>query len=533
MVLLPPLANTRRRQIAVDQPQGGVNYPFCSPSDQIEQVIGDLHLTYRDDQNVHPRPFSVQQLSGFGSTTTDRQLRIVDANGEVVFDTLAEDTAYQGHPWGPRLLIHEWLQADDVLRAVEYWSQHPDDPVVVLPSPCQPRDGTLDDRACIQLPLQLRSLRVGLTEIRGTGVVFQSGYNTSITVAAPTPADGTRLVTNVAFEMLPGEGQGLYDPGPPAYVGIKTINGRGPTASGNFIWDATDCYRVERPVLAILQENPREVLIQDHALQCFNDCGPCCSCQDFLNVYEALRVLRNTYAALIARAQTARDTYLKNRQRFMDQAACRKADSLRVQLIPQCPNGLDVAIGYCNNTGACIKNLYLMLSFQYQGGNGSLSSTGPTENTAQSQITCGSTYRNGNVQGATKAGTSWRTASRLEQYALGGQWPNYWAYFDAVDPGALASITARFHFKSATTAWNIIAVGDAYTVAHPGPVSPGLSPVPGHALGQDPSTPAALAARIVSSVVIAQSGLIVANTETGCCLSGDPDTPAQYTGEDG
>ena len=81
-----------RRQIAVDQPQGGQRYPFVEPSDQLDQVIGDLHLSYRDDHNIHPRPFSIRWLEGFGTATGTctgnetlvhaRDLLIEDALGE-------------------------------------------------------------------------------------------------------------------------------------------------------------------------------------------------------------------------------------------------------------------------------------------------------------------------------------------------------------------------------------------------------------------------------------------------------------------
>ncbi len=537
-------ATVRRWQIAVDQPQGGVNYPFVAPSDGLEEVIGDLHLTYRDDDNLLGHPFSIAWLYNFAANAPAdgfdayspakrwRELLLVDAHGTTVFDT--RTASYTTRPWGNRCVLHEWLQSDAVLRIAEYWSQNADDATITLPTLCTPTDGTLDDRACIQQAVQLRSLRVGLNQVRGLGSVFQAGYNMQMVVTPITPVDGGRLQTQVSFSAIPSSGAGTYNPGPPAYIGIRKINGIKPDTSGNFGMDATACYRVERPVQEVLNTNPREVAIIDHALQVFADCGPCCECQDFINVYEAIRRLRNRYADLIARAQAARDTYMKNRKRFMEQAACRAADSLRIRVNPQCPRALDIAVGYCNHTGKCLHNVYLTIDFAYDDGTTVLKSTGPDlDNAEANQVTCASTYRNGNVQGASKLGNSFRTSSRLERYDLGGQWPHYWAYFDAVDPGALASITSRFHFTDAKSSWNIVVTVDAYVLDHPAPITPGQSPIPGHVLGQGPVDEQGQNAHLVSHVVSAQSGLMVAGTEEGCCNTGDTDIAGtQFQGKD-
>ena len=528
----PDPATLPRRQIGVDQPQGGALYPFVAPSDQLEQVIGDLHLTYRDDDNRFLLPLRIVVLWGFGTAgpatplpSHMRDVLITDALGEVVFDS--RDADFTSRSWGPRLLVHQWLHSDNVLNIVEYASTGRDDPVVNLPQYLEPANGLLDSRTLYQWPLQVRSIRVGLEQIRGLGAIVKGGYNMAFTVSPTVAADGGRLQTIIRVDAVPGSGAGRYNPGPPADLGIRRINGISPMSNGNFIMDAADCYRIERPVQEILNSDPREVQIRDHALQVFNDCGPCCSCQDFINVYEAIRVLRNKYADLVARAQAARDTYVSNLQRYTIQRECRLNSSLRVVVQPMCPNFLDVAVAFCNNTGRCLKNLYLLMEFQHQEGDLDLQTT-PASEAAYAEVACSSTYRSGNVQGVTKIGNQYRPASHMERYDLGGQWPYFWAHFDGVDPGAMATVSTRLHFVGADSGWNVVAVADAYENVTMSPVTDG-SPVEGVVLGAGPVTAEAAAKRLVRQVTYAQSGLALAVSPRACCDSGDP--AVEYFGD--
>lgn len=535
MTLNPTLP---RRQIAVDQPQGGQRYPFVEPSDQLDCVIGDLHLTYRDDDNQYVRPFSFQWVYGLGTTPAVSPIGtpphavdvlIEDAEGRTVFDS--RTMTFTSREWGTRLVLYEWLGSDNILRMVQYASAGKDDAAVNLPVYLEPTDSRLDERSIFQLPLQLRSLRVGLDQLRGTNVILQGGYNTALSRIVPSRVDGGRYATIVQLEFMPGFGDGRYDAGSLPPVGIRTINGRKPNTRGNYLWDATDCYRVERPIQAVLQENPRVVQIRDHAIQNFSDCGPCCECDDFINVYEAIRRLRDKYADLIQRAQAARDLYKSNRARFVTQRECRIADSLRLKVAPVCPNRLDVIVGFCNNTGECIRDMVLTLAFEYEENGQSLISTcenDPGETGVE--MDCNTTFRSGNSTPPSKTERAYRTPGHMEPYTIGGVWPNYWAHFDAVNPGNLAAISTRFFFPEATTADNLFVTADAYQVPGGIPATePGESPIPNVSLRNGPLTPEGAALRLTQGVRYTETGIITNSDFDGCCQTGDETNSDTYT----
>ena len=321
---------------------------------------------------------------------------------------------------------------------------------------------------------------------------MQNGFNTVLTAADPIVTDGKRRTTDISFNASPNSGKGRFGPGCSDVVPaeLRRINTIGGDNRGNFLIDATGCYRVERPIHSVLQESPRQVRVRDHTIQIFNDCGPCCDCDDFIAVWEAIRKLRNRYAALIARAQAARDLYHINRQRWNESKECREADRLRLILQPSCPGELGVAVGYCNNSEDCIDGLVIHISFDYEDKTGDCNNAadnGPL--TAIStptfgQLLCSSVFRQGNIDGT--ANPPKRISN--EFYVLGGVYPHFYAIWDKVDPGTMASVTFRIQYVDTTTTDSIEAIADAFAVGSNIIINPDGSPVPGYKPGEGPLT---------------------------------------------
>jgi len=521
-----------RQSIAVDQPpSGGDNYPFVGASD-IDKLLGDAYLSYFDPTCEFVRPFRIRWLYGFGCLKAfvaseivhDYDALIEDANGAVVFDS-REATSFTASLWGNRLRVLQWLntETDSVLRLVQHIAWNPDEDPQNWPIYLEPINGQLDERVSERLLPRLRSLRVDLGEPQQGSVRLLNGFNTTIEKLEIAAADGERLTTSLVISAAPGLGKGKFGPACDEAATdtpgiLRRINNVQGDVSGNFLLDATGCYRIERPVLGIIAEidQIRHVQVRDHTLQVSNDCGPCCDCEDFLNTYEGIRRLRDRYAALFDRAKAVRDLYIKNRARVIESADCRKNDPLRIVVRPMCPDEVAVAIGFCNNTDECLRNLVVPINFEFEGTSSFSECDADTEYTGgyAPAVACNSTFRSGNREESPVNGNS---GGDMDYYQLGGTYPHFYAAWERVDPGGLAQVTFRIKFPVSQAGDQVEISVDAYsasgTTGVPLSGSGTYFPIAGYEPGRGPVTPEALAARLVDACKIARTALL----QEECC----------------
>jgi hypothetical protein len=565
---MPPprvIADRGRWPIGVSQPpgQGGWDRPFIEPSARIEKLIADIFLAYEDNNNEFVLPFRITKLVKYGdgltipSSPNDRDLKIEDANGTVVMDTTVPATyTYSDYEWDSRLLISEWVAVDGskVLRVIQHtaWSAEDEEILYDIEMTLAADEAVIDPRAIYQLPRRVNAFKVGLTTTDAATVRFKNGYNTEILTGETDLTDGARRNTELTLTAIPGGGSvGRYDSGcldapSPA---IRRINGIEPTGDGRFFLDATGCYRIQRPILkSSWNVGIREVAIQDFALKVSNDCGPCCECQDFFNVWEAIRRLRDRYADLTALAQEIRDTYHANRERWLAANDCRLSDRLRIVMSSFCPGEMGVSVGYCNNSDKCLKNLVIPINFQYTDGTANPASRrdvtcedGPNANEPLEAITtaafyevaCASTIRSGNVASDQKTGTGCSAQMRNppgEYYQLGGSWPFFWAHWDRVDPGGMAYVTFRLVFSSIDYSEVVQCVADAFTTDGKYKSNVGQPPIPGYVPGVGPvSTPESM--RLVPYPRFASKGLQLAIGDAECCDDTDACSLSQSTSQ--
>lgn len=462
-----------RRPIGIcQQPgQGGGNYPLVHPSEDVSLLLADCYLSYDDDSGQLSQPFHIAYLYGFGSDPAatpitpvhSYEVLVKDADGKEVFSTLdVPPSSFREVDWASRLRVLEWVLGDRVLRVVYHFCWDPDDTrVKTYPVYFEPESAELDGRAIYQLPPRITSFRVGLDTVSpdengdDNNIRFKNGYNTEIDVEVLESVDGGLRDTEITFNAVVGSGRGRFGPGcdEEEQSPIRRINGIAGSARGNFIVDATGCYRVEQPIQATLSEAagdyiPRTLQARHNALQLSNDCGPCCDCQDFINVWEAIRNQRNRYAELVARAQIARDTYHSNRDRWENSAACRGADRTRATLQPLPGGDVGVAVGYCNQDFSCAIGVVIHISFYYVDETGKcFDSVDPTQafNVTSTAIYAGlvpnNTFRSGNTD-PTNTATGGRPSNQ-EFYPLRGAYPHYWVHFDGIDPSQIGSVTFR------------------------------------------------------------------------------------------
>lgn len=530
-----------RLPIGVDQPPGtGDNYPFVRPSDDLEKLFGDLYLYYKDDNCLLQPPFRIEWIYGFGCEPVvhvpeyipdiDRYHMVIkDSNGEVVYDTRQADS-YRRVAWGPRAWLAEWWSSQQLLRAVVYIPGENDVPND-FPNFLRPTNAVLDARVYTQIPPRLNSLSVENqpSSSISSGSSFgriAAGYNTDLQLQAANETDGARRVSTISVSMEPGLGLGRYvlDCSGVAQWGIKRINRIDPTEYHNFFItpeEDNSCLRVERPWQQRLADvdNCRSAKIRAAALNVDSDCNPCCSCNDFISVYESVRNLSAVLSDYVERAHAVRDWLEESISRVEQQRTCREANKLRAYLQPECPDKAGGSIAYCNGTGDCIKHVILPISFNYKD------TLYPTIATATKYTgivrgqpgvpydICDYTKRAGNVPDI-------QNYQLAVPYVLGGRYPHFWAYFDAIEAYSMGFITFFIDFPNSKKGDYASFVVDAYSLPEPPVVSPDEDTLPvltdyGYVIGQGPSSSSdpVIAWRLVNHPVLAGGNL----TQRPCC----------------
>lgn len=354
-----------RKRIAVDQPQGGSTYPFFAFSDDLNNLIADLYLTYEDPTCQFVRPFHIAWIYGFGITqvpnpggfpnpTHTSDMIVRDALGQTVFDSTTA-TFYSVQPWGNRFRVHEWRKGRDILRAVQFTAFGENDTPVDFPTYIVPTEAILHERTLEQIVHRLVKLRVGLQEFELSDVEFVGGYNVEIIVEQGNVEEGERRTNLLTFDAAPGGGLGKFPGCDDVEQVIRTLNNVRPTDGGHFSLDGDGCYRIQRPATLVSSGPPPLYSLTDsNALQIFMDCGPCCSCDDFVNVYRALTNVRETLNDLRIRSEDARDQHQANIDRWDEAKECRENNALQGTLLAICGCRAAIGVQYCNLTDQCI-----------------------------------------------------------------------------------------------------------------------------------------------------------------------------------
>lgn len=289
-----------------------------------------------------------------------------------------------------------------------------------------PTDAFIDSRTLERMPRRLKSINLEspATSIVQADVTIAGGYNTDFEILEAESNDGGRRVTDVTINFEGGAGLGRTD-GCEQDLYIKRINSVAAASHGNFVLDAKDCYRLIRPVASMTYE-PRQATLTPNTLKLDNDCRPCCDCEDFMAVYEAIRRLRERYYEIGVRATTARDQHRENISRWNEQGALRASNPLRLTVLPLSCCQIGITGAYCNSSGDVLEQLELRFRISGDG-------TGTP--------VCGQAFRAGSFQhvGTETAGRASSTAR--ERYEMSGEWPQFSAFFDIIPKGGMALVT--------------------------------------------------------------------------------------------
>lgn len=454
-------------QTSVDQQQGGSKYPFLSSNDNLPQLISDLVLVYADPLCAYALPLKISWLSGFGTEpaddpterTRDYELLISDNIGRTVFDSMEYDTLSISD-WGTDYKVLQWSKEDPVptddfqlLRVILCTAptDSATDEALVWPVYFEPSDGRLDARVISRIPRLVQRISVVTAETDpnkdiklpvNCNAVLRAGYNMLLEPVPSVAKDGEEQHATIRLSAVPAAGAGRVPCSPE--VLLRRINDAQANSNGAVIIDASGCYRVERPidelVIFSLQESLPEygddVALVANTLQLSNDCGPCCECDDFVAVYEALRRLTARFNRLGLRAEAIRDQYIANKEAWEDEVLFRRGRALRLVSHSLPYKHIAIGFGICNASELPIKDIALELCALHYRDDMLLEEAKvcPVPRT---------TYMLGNTIPGEVKGRK-RTPYDLEQDGA-----KFSAYFDCIDPVSLGTVTTVLRFEKA------------------------------------------------------------------------------------
>lgn len=452
------LSGTGRRGIGVNQPQSGLDYPLVNPSEDARYLLADVYLAYDDPGTYNAtittsqHPLRIKWLYGVGCSASSApawapapthaaDIVIVDAQDNVVFDStklvpVNGDSSYQAfstRAWGADYTIYEWLGNNAVCRIVVYttWPAEFQISPKNWPTHFVPTRATLDERTVVRMPKRLRTLKfvnhgVTLGTARRNNVVFAGGNNVTLSAAAGEDA-GSRNITAVTFDTIPGSGTGRYNnctelPSTSVY----RINGVIPNKYGDFLVSASDCLWIRQDTTI---SNGRATPVPN-ALAIGSNCPPCCDCADYVAAAKYMNTVQALYAGIGDRTHAVKLLHEGNISRWTEQRDCRLQKPLHVVLTPQYCPVMDVVLMYCNQCVPCAKQPAVSVTF----------STFPAGATAE--VMCGFT-------------TLYAPGVPGREFSVGGEWPTFTAQFPPINLGNSAYVKFRLKFSPNTTAYAV------------------------------------------------------------------------------
>jgi hypothetical protein len=160
-----------------------------------------------------------------------------------------------------------------------------------------------------------------------------------------------------------------------------------------------------------------------------------------------MNATRDRYKSVGRLLEETRDQYHENRRRWLASKCCFERFPLRLVVQPQLCPYLDVGAQFCNLTDHCVGPLLLNIHVEIIGGSDtsglslvSLQSGSSACVNPSSEVVPGFTFARGQNYKLP------RRTSEVDRYALGGEHPDYTAYWDAVEAAQSAWVRFRLRF---------------------------------------------------------------------------------------
>lgn len=348
----------RNRRLAYPLVDG--THVFLAPNDSysVNELLLDAHLTF-----VPPTSASTWQIKSIHAATLAVEL----------FDPSTGSTAALGAPNINTLLASsyrclQWNAADLALVLV-LAAEHPAlgaATTLVLAAPA-----ALAPRCHERQPRRVNALRTGAgdlwIDLGDTGELLE-GTNIRLEVDPDIPLIAARKITQssgrpsvrrIVISAVPGAGAGRAESGACAPVAgsVFSIAGQ-PGVDGNFNLSGDGCYLVQRDYSG---STPLEA-----ALRLRNDCSACCDCDDFVDLLEAIRDVKNYALQVKEVLGSALAAYKDVIASWQAQTAC--APGCTVQLYAYAYTGWLITVQvWIGNRQSCMASGG-RVSFSFSGG---------------------------------------------------------------------------------------------------------------------------------------------------------------------
>lgn len=404
----------------------GYHYPFIREVSGAVRLFADMYLGHTNYNAV--LPLRVTDISGFTQpATSPASMIIVDADDNVIFDSDDADY-YRYKDWGTRFRIHEWGTSTSVLRVVQHTGQNDLEDVISYPSSQTLANAVLDERVSELWPKNVTALKINNTIVSGD-IEFTSGYNFKHTLDSTVITNGRLRSNFITVSAEAGQGLG-QTPGCPEQgqtsTSISRINQAEPDENGNFVVSCKDCFSTNKKgTVSSFGESQKITFDNPNSFQINNACLPCCSCEDFVNTYRAVRRLYSKFKGLGVRAVKVRDTHSDNIVRWLGQKSCRESAPVKLSLIPykmQDSSCVKVALGVCNSYETCRGEFAVDINFSGPSG-------------LKGFINPNSVFAYDN------------SGYNADNYVIEGSWPNYTARWPVVDSQSLAKLKFDLSFS--------------------------------------------------------------------------------------
>lgn len=408
-------SNTRIAYPFVDR----VTDPVGSDGKPFSDLVVDAYLAYPADEVQDIRLYA---LSDPAAVSVSVEFRYAD--GSVAFNSIG--SAFKKSTLGSWTLL-EWMSTAGAARLLLLTEK-----IAQFTWPVAPDNAYLVGHTLQPIQSFVNTLTAEGHTYDGV-IELISGYNVDLSVVPPL-IEGTsaRKRTQIQIDAEPGGGLGTYPDCEFEAPSIFTINGIGPDGQGNFLLNPVDCYRGQIPITNPLSGPPWRFL--PNAFKLFNDCSPCCECEDYIYVYDEL--LRRVYElakTVSDRFYKVRDDYRALYDKIEAQKACREKPRIDLKLVGRHGWCVAVQLIVFNNKGCQCDQISVDINM-----------VGPNATT---------------VPDSQRIDTD---DIEHKPFALGGGWPNYTVTFTDGVRGA-RSLVAKFevYFPIGARAQGMVVRADA------------------------------------------------------------------------
>jgi len=350
-----------------------INYPFqeAVPNPAgFETLFADAYVLH--GQAVE-KAVEIASIKIVTVPLSSSEIRVQFIDGTVILDTAAGATC-EGLEFGDWYVL-EWKDfspfEEDNIAFVKILVDKTKVSTFFTGPTVTPTDAIFTSRVTQKRPSRVNTIkRSGAPSAASGDVELVEGYNVAIGIGGSSgltafvepilddlrTGGDVRPTTRLIFDAIAGAGRGQFVGCGSVDRVLRTLNGVGPNEHGDFALDPRDCYWMELPVTGTTGGSgagwDQVVSIDENTIKLNNDCEPCCSCQDYVNVYRFMKRLWRMAQEAAAHVERARQEYNDLVETLKKEKACREGLGLEIKVSSR-PDWIVPVQALVTNNQAC------------------------------------------------------------------------------------------------------------------------------------------------------------------------------------